>query len=104
MTDALTQYAKTVDDVVVYRNESISHDAAPECDTIFFASGSAVDAFVDQHSLEALAGKTILTIGTPTTDALQRYGVRPNVVASEATVESAIESLAQWRVRKHLAN
>jgi uroporphyrinogen-III synthase len=102
ITDALKQWTEAVDDVIAYRNESISHDAVPQCDTIFFASGSAVDAFVADHSVEALEGKTILTIGTPTADALQRYGVSPDVVASEATVESAMESLARWRVRKHL--
>jgi uroporphyrinogen-III synthase len=42
-----------------------------------------------------LAGKTVVTIGNPTTAALAAHGCAPDVVAAESTVDGAIEALAR---------
>ncbi len=95
LADVLRQKGATVEDVQLYTNEPVSYPAWPEFDAVFFASASAVEAFMAQASKEALNGKTVVTIGKPTTAALAAFGREPNVVASEATVDGAIESLAR---------
>jgi len=67
----------------------------PPFDAVFFASASAVEAFMAQSSLEALKGKIVVTIGKPTSAALAALGREPDVVAAEATVTGAIKALAR---------
>ena len=65
---------------------------------MFFASASAVEAFVEAWGAEALAGHTILAIGIPTEDALKAAGLRADVMGFTATVEGAITALAAQTV------
>lgn len=101
LADVLRQKGAVVDDVQLYANEPVTYPALPEFDVVFFASASAVEAFMSQASKEALNGKTVLTIGKPTSAALASFGREPDVVASEGTVDGAIGTLAQrwaWQV------
>jgi len=95
LADVLRHKGATVDDVQLYVNEPVVYERLPEFDAVFFASASAVEAFTAQTSKEALKGKTVVTIGKPTSAALAAFGREPDVVASEATVEGAIEALAR---------
>ena len=98
LADVLRQKGATVDDVRLYVNAPVTYEKLPAFDAVFFASASAVEAFLSQAPRGALDGKTVVTIGKPTSAALAAFGREPNVVAAEATVDGAIEALA-----RHLA-
>ncbi len=95
LADVLRLTAATVDDVQLYTNEPVTYPDLPAFDAVFFASASAVEAFMAQASKETLQGKTVVTIGRPTSATLLSFGREPDVVAAEATVDGAIESLAR---------
>jgi len=61
-----------------------------------------VDAFIAQAGSAALAGKTVVTIGKPTAEALAAHGCAPDVVAAEATVDGAIEALAREALNRRM--
>jgi len=100
MADALRSLGARVDDVVLYRNESAARGVLPDYDAVFFASGSAVDAFAAAWGLDAgaMRDKYVIAIGGPTTAALARYNVVPNQVGPEATVESCLLAYAEGEV------
>ena len=95
LADVLRQKGASVDDVQLYTNEPVAYPSLPEFDAVFFASASAVEVFMSQAPKGALNGKTVVTIGKPTSAALVSFGRAPDVVASEATVDGAIETLAR---------
>lgn len=95
LADMLRRKGASVDDVQLYVNEPVMYEKLPDFDAVFFASASAVEAFTAQPSKEALKGKTVVTIGKPTSAALAAFGRTPDVVADEATVDGAVESLAR---------
>ena len=98
LADVLRQKGAVVEDVRLYTNEPVAYPSLPEFDAVFFASASAVEAFVKQAGCAALEGKTGVAIGNPTSAALAAFGCEPDVLASEATVEGAIEALARHAV------
>ncbi|MDD2461408.1 MAG: hydroxymethylbilane synthase [Kiritimatiellae bacterium] len=95
LAEVLRAQGAQVDDVQLYANEPIIYPHLPVFDAVFFASASAVEAFAAQAGGAALAGKTVVTIGNPTTAALAAHGCAPDVVAAESTVDGAIEALAR---------
>jgi uroporphyrinogen III methyltransferase/synthase len=94
LAEALRAHGAVVEDVCLYRNEALQQDALPPFDTIFFASSSAVTAFVDTWGIDVLADRTVLAIGKPTAKALATAGLSNILVGPEATVTSAIACLA----------
>ncbi|MBP5319594.1 MAG: hydroxymethylbilane synthase [Kiritimatiellae bacterium] len=94
LADLLRGMGAEVEDVVLYRNERVSYGALPSFDALFFASASAVEAFVEQFSVEALRGVPSVVLGQPTAKALRAVGVEPAVIAPEATVEAALRALS----------
>lgn len=102
LADALRETGAAVEDAIIYDNQPIAHETLPDFDAAFFASASGVDALVAQWGAAALAGKTTVVIGKPTADALEKQGLKPGVVAREATVPGAIASLAQHMVAQRL--
>jgi uroporphyrinogen-III synthase len=103
VADRLREQGCEVDDCVLYRNRPIPQDGLPEADVGFFASGSAVRAFVDAFGEAALDAHKILAIGKPTATVLAEFGREPDVLADEATVEASIRSLARHLVGQELA-
>ena len=95
LADALRGKGAEVDDIRLYTNEPITYPRLPAFDAVFFASASAVEAFMAQAGPDALEGKKVVTIGKPTAAALAASGREPDVVAPEATVDGAIEALAR---------
>lgn len=65
------------------------------CSTPSSSPAHRPEAFAAQAGGAALAGKTVATIGNPTTAALAAHGCAPDVVAAESTVDGAIEALAR---------
>jgi uroporphyrinogen-III synthase len=63
-----------VDDVVLYDNVPVERDAVkgrlPDSDAVFFASASAVESFIAQHTQAPLESRDILVMGEPTKSAL----------------------------------
>ncbi len=106
LTDTLKKLGLDVHDLLIYKNEFIRYPALPVFDAVFFASASAVEAFVAQWGVGALAGRTIVAIGKPTEVALQQAGLRADVLGFTATVEGALTALAAHNVnavlREHI--
>ncbi len=102
IADGLRTRGAAVEDCVLYRNEPVRHDEAPEFDDVFFASASSVEVFDSQWGMERLRGKTIAAIGQPTLAALKKRGAAADIVGPEATVESTISALAEFRTREAL--
>lgn len=94
LADALRGLGANVDDTIIYDNEPIIHTELPDFDAVFFASASGVESFLAQWGTDALAGKTTVVIGQPTAEALNAANLTPDVMASEATVPAAIQSLS----------
>ena len=70
---ALRKAGAKVDDVVLYDNcECAPEGALPPFDDVFFASASAVEAFVARYGAGALRGKGVLVMGGPTRNALPK--------------------------------
>ena len=68
---ALRRAGARVDDVVLYDNEPCAPDGPlPPFDDVFFASASAVEAFVARYGAAALRGRGIFVMGEPTRAAL----------------------------------
>ena len=68
---ALRRMGALVEDVILYDNRPVQRDGRlPPCDAVFFASASAVKAFVGQYGASALSRKGIHVIGEPTRRAL----------------------------------
>jgi len=95
LADGLRGLEADVEDVVLYANRPVSYPDCPPFDAVFFASASAVEAFVANWGKEALAKKTVLTMGRPTTAALAAHGLAADVTGADATVEGVIGSLAR---------
>ncbi len=94
LAESLRTTGARVDDAIIYETHPIHYDELPCFDIVFFASASAVDVFVGQWGTPALHEKEIIAIGRPTAAALERHGILSCIVAREATVQSAIETLA----------
>ena len=97
LAEALRQNDADVHDLRLYTNEPVAYPRLPAFDAVFFASASAVETFMTQAGIDALNGKTVVTIGKPTAAALAAFGRAPDVVAAEATVNGAVEALARVR-------
>ncbi len=100
LAEALRALDAEVDDTIIYDNERIEYDEQPDFDAVFFASASGVESFIDQWGTEALAGKTLAVIGKPTAQALEKQNLTPDVIAREATIPGAIQSLAEYFVAR----
>lgn len=98
LTADLKKLGLKVHDLVIYKNERIRYADRPEFDAVFFASASAVEAYVEAWGAASLAGRTILAIGTPTERALQAAGLHAEVMGFTATVEGAVTALAAHTV------
>jgi uroporphyrinogen-III synthase len=102
LADAMREQGAAVEDVILYNNEPVAYDSAPAFDSVFFASASAVEVFIDLWGTELLESTTVVAIGIPTVAALENQGVTVDVVGREATVGGAMEELARQMVRKAL--
>ena len=69
---ALRRFGASVEDIVLYDNKPVAREERPlpPCDAVFFASASAVEAFLDQYGAKSLARPEIYVIGEPTRHAL----------------------------------
>ena len=94
LAEALRKTGAEVEDAILYDNVRIDYPELPAFDAVFFASASAVESFIDQWGFQSLENKTTLVIGKPTAAALEKQNLKPDVIAREATVPGAIESLA----------
>jgi uroporphyrinogen-III synthase len=95
LAEDLRKLGAEVDDYIIYENEPITYDVKPDFEIVFFASASGVESFVGQWGFQSLENKTIVVIGKPTAQALEKYNLSPDVIAKEATIPGAIQSLAE---------
>ena len=102
LAEDLRKLGAEVDDFVIYKNEPIVHDELPDFDAVFFASASGVESFIAQWGVQSLENKTTVVIGIPTAQALEKQNLIPDVIAKEATIPGAIDSLASYFVSEQL--
>jgi uroporphyrinogen III methyltransferase/synthase len=102
LADGLRAAGAEVEDCILYENRFIEYERAPEFDSVFFASASAVESFIAQWGADALAEKTILSIGVPTRTALKSVGLDATVVASMARVEKSVAELAVFEINRRV--
>jgi uroporphyrinogen III methyltransferase/synthase len=100
LSQALQAMGGTVEDCVLYHNLPIPYEGKPVFDVVFFASASAVEVYDQQWGAASLKGVYVVAIGKPTVVALKQCGVEVDLVPPEATVESSMEALAAYCVRK----
>ena len=69
---AIRRQGASVEDVVLYDNVPVRREGCPlpPCEAVFFASASAVEAFLDLYGAKALIRKELYVIGEPTRQAL----------------------------------
>jgi uroporphyrinogen-III synthase len=101
----LRQYGAIVDEVVVYQTRRPeSQDIVPiqkmldnnGIDAVTFFSPSSVRNFVDLISSDKLNGVVVAVIGEVTANAVERAGLKVDVVAAKASSESMVSSLADF--------
>lgn len=102
LAEALRQMGAVVDDCILYHNERLIYDTLPVFDAVFFASGSAVEAFDELWGRAVLKGKTIVAIGQPTVAILKARGLAADVISPAPTVEASLAALAGMYVHKAL--
>ena len=102
LAEELRHNGLDVTDLVIYKNEYIRYAERPEFDAVFFASASAVEAYLALWSAASLAGHAVVAIGEPTVAALKRAGLAADVMGLEATVNGSITALAAHRVNAEL--
>ncbi|NQU38417.1 MAG: uroporphyrinogen-III C-methyltransferase [Lentisphaerae bacterium] len=102
LAEALREQGLEVDDICIYHNTPVTPSELPPFDTAFFASSSAVNAFMALWGTDPLTDKTVLAIGQPTARALDTAGLTDLLISPEATVEDAIEHLATHCVNEAL--
>jgi uroporphyrin-III C-methyltransferase len=76
---AIRRQGASVEDVVLYDNVPVRREGCPlpPCDAVFFASASAVEAFLDQYGAKALARKELYVMGEPTRRTLVKARISP---------------------------
>jgi len=94
LAHALAEAGYRVEDCVLYRNDLIRPARIPAFDAVFFASASAVEAFMELRPADTLEGKIVVAMGGATLAALERHGLRHARTPPEATVASALSTLA----------
>jgi len=94
LAEGLRRAGAEVADVVLYQNRQLKHAQLPPFDDVFFASVSAVDAWMAQWGMEPLRERCVLTMGQPTARALIGHGLQPTVTGTASTVSGVLESLA----------
>lgn len=104
LAESLRTLGAEVDDYIIYDNHPVQHEKLPEFDAVFFASSSGVSSFINQWGIAALAKKTIIVIGQPTAQTLEKHKLRPDILAREATIPGAIQTLAEYFVSEALQN
>jgi uroporphyrinogen III methyltransferase / synthase len=103
ITDALRVCGADVTDNVLYTNMRCPHpEKCPEFDIAFFASSSAVDAFISHWGTESLKDKIVTVIGKPTAETLKSYGNFDMIMAEKATIPSSLMTLAQELTNRKL--
>ena len=94
LSAGLAELGVEVEDALLYDTFPLQNYNIPDFDYIFFSSRSCVRSFLAQHAAEALEGKMVLSIGTPTTKVLHSYGIEKIIQANEATTADAFDTLA----------
>jgi uroporphyrinogen III methyltransferase/synthase len=102
LAESMRELGAEVNDAIIYDNEAIVHDDLPDFNAIFFASASGVESFITQWGFQSLENKTTVVIGKPTALALEKHNLTPDVIAKEATIPGAIQSLATFFITEKL--
>ena len=90
LADGLRAAGAEVEDVILYENHRVEAGSCPQFDSVFFASASAVESFVEQWGEAPLQGCTIFTMGKPTAAALRALNVTPTFIGSSAVVREIV--------------
>ena len=95
LTEALSALGAEIKDAVFYRTAAdTSIGRCPPFEAVFFASSSAVRAYLELWGIDSLADKTILTIGRPTRQTLESLGLKGVLTADQSDARGSIAALA----------
>lgn len=98
---SLTDLIPGMENAHFYDNVTMAYEMAPEFESVLFTSSSSVRAFVDNFTVQALREKTVVAIGEPTFQVLNRTRVECDLLRSfQATIPSMVETLACWKVNQ----
>ncbi len=100
--DIRKQLGAAVTDVTLYRTAIREYETPPNCEAVFFASSSAVEAWRENYGMNRLHDKDVIAIGAPTARTLKQEGVDAVIVAEEATAGDAIRTYAEHLVSANL--
>jgi uroporphyrinogen III methyltransferase/synthase len=103
LADALRTTGARVEEAIIYDNVRVEHAALPDFDAVFFASASGVESFIAQWGPDSLSHKITVVIGKPTEAALEQHRLKADLVAKEATIPGAIQTLAEHLVSVRLS-
>lgn len=95
ITSALNKMGCDVDERTLYKNIPRKIENLPDFDVVFFASSSAIKAFVEQWGTMPLDRKIVITIGEPTFKTACK--LMPDchaLMASKATVKGMVATTA----------
>ncbi len=104
LADGLRAAGAEVTDCVLYTNRMVCYPEVPEFDSVYFASASAVESFIEQWGAAVLKNKTVLAIGGPTQAALQSFGLKAAVTGGMATVEESLHALAVYEINRRITH
>ena len=100
LPDELRRLGATIDVAAAYRTISVVDETIEldGVDWITFTSSSTVKNFVAGFGVDALRKIRAAAIGPITADTLREFGVEPDVVASEYTIDGLIAALVERSV------
>ncbi|HNX52362.1 MAG TPA: uroporphyrinogen-III synthase [Pontiellaceae bacterium] len=104
LADGLRAAGAEVTDCVLYTNKPVHYPEMPEFDSVYFASASAVESFIEQWGAAVLKNKIILAIGGPTQAALKSFGLNAGVIGEMATVEESLRALAVYEINRRITH
>ena len=90
----LQELGMQVADTVLYSSAPTDVQELPDCEAVLFASGSAVDVFVEKWGAEAMQARLAGALGSSTARAIARSGQDPVAVSLQPTIEDAVTALA----------
>lgn len=102
LADELHSFGAHVTDCVLYHNVIVRYPEIPEFDSVYFASASAVESFVEQWGADALKNKKVLAIGGPTQTSLKSFGLKADIIGEMATVERSLYALAVYEANRRI--
>ncbi len=94
LSRALGDAGFQVDDVVISQNKVVEVPQHPQCDAVFFASASAVEAYLQQFGKEQLEDIVIGVMGHKEAEVLKSAGIGDIRLPKTFTLDGSVSTMA----------